>query len=166
MKQQNTNVPKCKSECQHVYLDGAVKLRVIDEHGEKSVDKERNTHTHTINNISCNSAFFVILFIFYLNFFPTLVYSLASFLLSLFPFLKNDLVDQGGHDKWPQKILPFEPSSNFMRHQNTIVPKSKPPHWSKGIAVHKRPLMKCAVSVWREGLFIYVEFSFIKVMHG
>lgn len=80
--------------------------------------------------------------------------------------MKNDLVDKGGRDKWPSKILPFELSSNVIRHQNTIVPKSMPPHWSKFIAVHKNPIMKCTVRVWREGLFIYTEFSSIKVMHG
>lgn len=80
--------------------------------------------------------------------------------------MKNDLVDHVGSDKWPKRILPFEPPSNFMRHQNTIVPKSERPRRSKGIAVHKSPLMKCAASVRRECLFIYTEFSFIKVMHG
>lgn len=124
----------------------------------------------------CTFPSFVVLFIFY-PIFTALSFSLCSIPL-LFTFslplslkktggkMKNDLVDKGRRDKWPSKILPFEPSSNFMRHQNTIVPKSKPPHWSKSIAVHKSPLMKCAVSVWREGLFIYTEFSFIKVMHG
>lgn len=134
--------------------------------------------TRRQTHISCTIPAFVILFtsfsLRFLSFFLTQLYSLASFILSLFPSvsentgkkMKNDLVDKGGRDKWPSKILSFEPSSNFMRHQNTIVPKSKPPHRSKGIAVHKSALMKCAVSVWREGLFIYTELSFIKVMHG
>lgn len=60
----------------------------------------------------------------------------------------------------------FEPCFNFMLHQNTIVPKSILPQRSRGTAVHKRPLMKCAAGVRRDGPFIYTEFSFIKVMHG
>lgn len=41
--------------------------------------------------------------------------------------MKNDLADEARRDKWPLKTLPFELSSNFRRHQNTIVPKCEPP---------------------------------------
>lgn len=80
--------------------------------------------------------------------------------------MKNDQVHKGRRDIWASKGLPFEPRFNVMRHQDTIVPKSIPPHWRNGNIAHESPLMKCAVSARREGLFVYTEFSFIKVMHG
>lgn len=144
------------------------KLKLTDEHGGK-VWTRRHSIYYTDAALFLSLSFSSSLTSFSRRFLSD---SLAFYLLSS-PLsqknrgeMKNDLVDKGRRDKWPSKSLPFEPSSNFMLHQNTIVPKSKPPHWSKSIAVHKSPLMKCSVSVWREGLFIYTEFSFIKVMHG
>lgn len=51
--------------------------------------------------------------------------------------MKNDQVHKGRGDIWASKSLPFEPRSNVMQHQNTIVPKSIPPHWRKGNIAHK-----------------------------
>lgn len=43
---------------------------------------------------------------------------------------------KGRCDIRARKILAFELDSNFKLHQNTIVWKSKPPQWTKGIAMH------------------------------
>lgn len=78
--------------------------------------------------------------------------------------VKNDLEDQVRLDKWPQKIMPFETSANFMQHQNTIV--KIPELRAKASQPINAPFMKCAVTVQREDPFICTQFSFIKVTHG
>ncbi len=122
---------------------------------EKCWRGDKHTHAQP-HDTSCNFPFSVTLFIFY----PistalsiSLFSGFASFSLSLFASLskkrkmKNDPLDQGGRDKWPQKALPFELSSRFTWHQNTIVPKSKPPRWSKGCSALKQPYEACCQCV-------------------
>lgn len=67
-------------------------------------------------------------------------------------------------DEWPQKIMRFETSANFMQRQATIV--KIPQLRGKALEAINVPFMKGAVTVQREGLFICTEFSFIKVTHG
>lgn len=66
-----------KSECQHVYRDGAASVKLSDEHrGEVSARRQ----TRALNRLNPPIfLLFVILFIVYRTLFLTPFYSLASF---------------------------------------------------------------------------------------